>query len=222
VDCVATPEILETIFFPNNAIHDGGVIIKATELLSRCIFPLTRRQDLNKTLGTRHRAAIGLSEETDASSWWFRRKRARFRMRIGRVGQGNHFGGTALVLSSMLVQPHKSRNIADWLKTLQGHHVKPGPAVVTKSALTFSSPPMGTGERHDNVRARTYPAQFLAEGVFVCAGGDDLGGDSLEFCSTREQPERKTRFGPEHGVFCAAVDVKTCPMISTYARPAVT
>jgi diadenylate cyclase len=51
VDCQATPEMLETIFFPNNAIHDGG---------------LTQRQDLNASLGTRHRAAIGLSEETDA------------------------------------------------------------------------------------------------------------------------------------------------------------
>src|SRR5512140_1821769 len=67
VDCEATPEMLESIFFPNNAIHDGGVIIKGDRIaFAACIFPLTRRQDLNRTLGTRHRAAIGLSEETDA------------------------------------------------------------------------------------------------------------------------------------------------------------
>src|SRR5262245_12409534 len=67
VDCVATPEMLETIFFPNNAIHDGGVIIKGDRIAhAACIFPLTRRQDLNKSLGTRHRAALGLSEESDA------------------------------------------------------------------------------------------------------------------------------------------------------------
>ena len=67
VDCEATPEMLETIFFPNNAIHDGGVIIKGDRIAyATCIFPLTQRQDLNKSLGTRHRAAIGLSEETDA------------------------------------------------------------------------------------------------------------------------------------------------------------
>src|SRR5216683_3360587 len=67
VDCEATPEMLETIFFPNNAIHDGGVIIKDGRIAyAACIFPLTQRQDLNKSLGTRHRAAIGLSEETDA------------------------------------------------------------------------------------------------------------------------------------------------------------
>ena len=67
VDCEATPEMLETIFFPNNAIHDGGVIIGGDRIAyAACIFPLTQRQDLNKSLGTRHRAAIGLSEETDA------------------------------------------------------------------------------------------------------------------------------------------------------------
>jgi len=67
VDCQATPEMLETIFFPNNAIHDGGVILKGDRIAyAACIFPLTQRQNLNPSLGTRHRAAIGLSEETDA------------------------------------------------------------------------------------------------------------------------------------------------------------
>src|SRR5438132_14203916 len=59
--------MLETIFFPNNAIHDGGVIIKGDRIThAACILPLTQRPDLSKSLGTRHRAAIGLTEETDA------------------------------------------------------------------------------------------------------------------------------------------------------------
>lgn len=67
VDAKATPEMLETIFFPNNAVHDGGVTIRKGRIIkAACIFPLTQRQDLNKSMGTRHRAAIGLSEETDA------------------------------------------------------------------------------------------------------------------------------------------------------------
>ncbi len=67
VDCELTPEMMETIFFPNNAIHDGGVIVRDGRILkAACIFPLTQRQDLPKSVGTRHRAAIGLSEETDA------------------------------------------------------------------------------------------------------------------------------------------------------------
>lgn len=67
IDCVATPEMFETIFFPKNAIHDGGVLLQADRIThAACIFPLTQRSDLDKTIGTRHRAAIGLTEETDA------------------------------------------------------------------------------------------------------------------------------------------------------------
>jgi diadenylate cyclase len=68
VDCVATPEMLETIFFPNNALHDGGVIMRGDRIAyAACIFPLSRQENLSPSLGTRHRAAIGLSEETDAA-----------------------------------------------------------------------------------------------------------------------------------------------------------
>lgn len=67
IDCEVTPEMLETIFFPNNAVHDGGVIIRGDRIAyAACIFPLSERSDLRKSLGTRHRAAIGLAEETDA------------------------------------------------------------------------------------------------------------------------------------------------------------
>jgi diadenylate cyclase len=67
IDCEATPEMFETIFFPNNAIHDGGVIVRGDRIAyAACIFPLTERSDLRRSLGTRHRAAIGLAEETDA------------------------------------------------------------------------------------------------------------------------------------------------------------
>ena len=67
IHCEATPEMFETIFFPNNAIHDGGVIVRGDSIAyAACIFPLTERSDLRKSLGTRHRAAIGLAEETDA------------------------------------------------------------------------------------------------------------------------------------------------------------
>ena len=67
VDSVATAEMLESIFFPNSPLHDGGVIINGERIThAACIFPLTRRQDIRKTLGTRHRAAIGITEESDA------------------------------------------------------------------------------------------------------------------------------------------------------------
>ena len=67
MDSKASSEIIESIFFPNSPLHDGGVIINGDRIThAACIFPLTSRQDIRKTLGTRHRAAIGLSEETDA------------------------------------------------------------------------------------------------------------------------------------------------------------
>jgi diadenylate cyclase len=67
VNSRVVPELLASIFFPHTPLHDGGVIIRGTTIAAAaCIFPLSQRADLHKTLGTRHRAAVGLSEETDA------------------------------------------------------------------------------------------------------------------------------------------------------------
>jgi len=133
VHCLATPEMLETIFFPNNAIHDGGVIIKGDQIAyAACIFPLTRRQDLNKTLGTRHRAAIGLSEETDAIIVVVSEETGAISYAFqGELVRGITSEELRAFLSSLLVQPNKSRSMVDWLKTWQGHRIKA--AVVQKS-----------------------------------------------------------------------------------------
>lgn len=67
IDSLVTPELLSSIFFPHTPLHDGGVIVKENRILAAgCLFPLSPREELSKTLGTRHRAAIGLTEETDA------------------------------------------------------------------------------------------------------------------------------------------------------------
>ncbi|MCK5834366.1 MAG: diadenylate cyclase CdaA [Lentisphaeria bacterium] len=59
-------QLLETIFYPNTPLHDGAVLIKEGRILSAgCILPLTKRDEISRSLGTRHRAAIGMSEETD-------------------------------------------------------------------------------------------------------------------------------------------------------------
>ena len=60
-------ELLATIFFPHTPLHDGGVIISGDRICAAgCLFPLSQKEALSKTLGTRHRAAIGITEETDA------------------------------------------------------------------------------------------------------------------------------------------------------------
>lgn len=67
VDAPMVPELLQTIFYPHTPLHDGGVIIRGNRIVAAgCVFPLSHRSDLLRTLGTRHRAAVGLSEETDA------------------------------------------------------------------------------------------------------------------------------------------------------------
>ncbi len=60
-------ELLVAIFFPDNPLHDGGVIIQGDKITSAgAVFPTTVEMKFSKRLGTRHRAAIGISEETDA------------------------------------------------------------------------------------------------------------------------------------------------------------
>lgn len=59
-------ELLISIFFPRNPLHDGGVIIQGNRITSAgAIFPISLNSKINKKLGTRHRAAVGISEESD-------------------------------------------------------------------------------------------------------------------------------------------------------------
>lgn len=67
LDAQCTSELLCTIFTPNAPLHDGGVIVlKGRIEAAGCLFPLTQNPKVTRGLGTRHRAAIGLTEETDA------------------------------------------------------------------------------------------------------------------------------------------------------------
>jgi diadenylate cyclase len=135
VDCTATPEMLETIFFPNNAVHDGGVILKGDRIAyAACIFPLTQRQDLNKSLGTRHRAAIGLSEETDAIIVAVSEETGMISYAYkGQLVRGVTPQELRAFLSSVILQPAKSHDLARWLRHwFNAHNRAAGPAVITK------------------------------------------------------------------------------------------
>lgn len=60
-------ELLKNIFFKNAPLHDGAVIIRNMKIAAAgCVLPLTDRTNLNKELGTRHKAGIGMSEKSDA------------------------------------------------------------------------------------------------------------------------------------------------------------
>lgn len=67
LDSRVSSDLIEAIFTPNNPLHDGGLIIHNGRIAAAgCLFPLTHNQDLSRIYGTRHRAALGLSEVTDA------------------------------------------------------------------------------------------------------------------------------------------------------------
>jgi diadenylate cyclase len=67
LDARVSRELLVSIFHPTSPIHDGAVIIKGNRIAAAgCFLPITLSSELSKALGTRHRAGVGLTEETDA------------------------------------------------------------------------------------------------------------------------------------------------------------
>jgi diadenylate cyclase len=69
IDADVSSELLQTIFFPSTALHDGAVIIRGGRIVSAaCVLPLAETIVSDAHLGTRHRAAVGITEQTDALS----------------------------------------------------------------------------------------------------------------------------------------------------------
>ena len=135
VDCEATPEMLETIFFPNNAIHDGGVIMKGNRIAqAACIFPLTQRPDLSKSLGTRHRAAIGLTEETDAVVVVVSEESGAISYAYkGQLVRGVTLEQLRAFLTSIFVKLSEPRNGLEVWRAWLGERAKPAVPVVSKA-----------------------------------------------------------------------------------------
>lgn len=79
-------ELLISIFFPRNPLHDGGVIIQGNKITSAgAVFPISINSKINKRLGTRHRAAIGISEESDCISLIVSEETGRISIAVGGV-----------------------------------------------------------------------------------------------------------------------------------------
>lgn len=67
LDALVTKELLVSLFWPHNPTHDGAIIIQGDRVVAAgCLFPLSRNTDLDPMLGTRHRAAVGVTEQSDA------------------------------------------------------------------------------------------------------------------------------------------------------------
>jgi len=111
-------DLLQTIFFPNTALHDGAVIIRGNEIVAAaCLLPLTESVISDMHLGTRHRAAIGITETTDAVALVVSEETGIISMaRNGRIVR--HLDERRLVtLMQTLLKPEQVRrnNIRDWL-----------------------------------------------------------------------------------------------------------
>ncbi|MBV9127949.1 MAG: TIGR00159 family protein [Verrucomicrobia bacterium] len=68
IDCAFSPELVCTIFFPKTPLHDGAMILREDGRIvaAGCIFPVSQRETLDRSFGLRHRAGLGICEETDA------------------------------------------------------------------------------------------------------------------------------------------------------------
>ena len=67
MDSIFSVELLLTLFHPKSALHDGGVVMRNGRLAAAaCIFPVSQRETLDRSLGLRHRAGLGITEESDA------------------------------------------------------------------------------------------------------------------------------------------------------------
>lgn len=67
IDAAAKEQVFGNVFFPNSPLHDGAAVVRDGRIYAAgCILPLTQNNNVDKELGTRHRAAIGMSEQSDA------------------------------------------------------------------------------------------------------------------------------------------------------------
>src|SRR5215212_3352879 len=67
LDATFSVELLLTLFYPKSALHDGGVVMRNVRITAAaCIFPVSQRETLDRSLGLRHRAGLGITEESDA------------------------------------------------------------------------------------------------------------------------------------------------------------
>ena len=106
-----TKELITAIFLPPSPLHDGAVLIQGGKLTAaRCFLPLTANPRLVKTLGARHRAALGLTEETDAVVIVVSEEKGVISLAIGgKLTRNLDAGGLRRVLYNIFVSKHKKR-----------------------------------------------------------------------------------------------------------------
>jgi uncharacterized protein (TIGR00159 family) len=119
LDCEITPQMLEAIFYDGAPLHDGAVLIRDGRIaLASCHLPLSLNSDLPQFYGTRHRAALGLSERTDAVVAVVSEERGEVSLAIdGELRRLSSAGELVTILANM-ISPEKERphaTLKQWL-----------------------------------------------------------------------------------------------------------
>jgi uncharacterized protein (TIGR00159 family) len=125
IEAILSKELLLSIFLPYSPIHDGAVLVRDGRVLwAGCFLPLTTRPDLDKELGTRHRAALGLTDETDAVV----------------IVVSEETGGISLVLNGRITRDLDGASLRRVLLRLfpSGPAVRRGPRTRVKGAVKAS------------------------------------------------------------------------------------
>lgn len=124
IDSELSPELLINIFYPRTPLHDGGVIIQNNRVIAAaCVFPLSQRDAVSRTLGTRHRAAMGVTEETDAIAVVVSEETGSISVAYrGKLRRGLDEDRLRRVLTSVLLQDRPRTNKKSWLERLGWKH----------------------------------------------------------------------------------------------------
>jgi len=140
IDSEVTPELLINIFYPRTPLHDGGVIIQNNRIVAAsCLFPLSTRDEYSRSLGTRHRAAIGITEETDAIAVVVSEETGSISVAYrGRLRRGLDEDRLRRVLTSVLLQEKKrpaqrTSRISKWLHALNPFAHKPAAPAIPRT-----------------------------------------------------------------------------------------
>ncbi len=107
VDAAISPHILRNLFFNKAPLHDGAVIIRSSRICAAgCFLPLSTKEDINKDLGTRHRAAIGLTEVSDAVVIIVSEETGTISLSVdGNLDRNYNYGTLKQALTALLITP---------------------------------------------------------------------------------------------------------------------
>lgn len=122
IDGLVSSGLLQNIFVKDTPLHDGAVIVRGNRVMAACcLLPLTENRNLSQELGTRHRAAIGLSEQSDAVIVVVSEETGTISVaRNGEIMRYLTVDDVKEILRKSIYQPHKSTTWIEKIKSLRG------------------------------------------------------------------------------------------------------